>query len=558
MAKLTGSHLIARSLRAEGVDTLFGIAGDHILHLLDILVDEPFRMIDGRHEAASVHMANAYARLLRRPGVVLSTTPGHANAVAGLANATHAEAPVINIVGSANSANLGRGAMQEFDQVGLAAPVTKGAWQIPSAERIPEFLALAVRVAMDGRRGPVHLTIPEDVQMAEVDEAAAGRYRPMEYGAPREQLGDPRQVEQAVELLHAAERPVILAGAGAGATADPLELQRLVEITRIPLFTEDHARSLIPDSHPYAMGLGYMPLNKALQHVRDADVVLLLGQRLDYMFGYGGSPPFAPDVKHVMVEPSAAEIGRARTVAIGIQADVGPAITQLADQAERRTWNELPWVQTLRDADAAYQEELAELAVERDPMHPMFVSQELRKLVDDDTCLVVDGGDYCHFFRASFKAENPFRWLYVSSFGMIGVGLPYALGAQAALPDKRVVLVVGDGSFGFHALELDTAVRHNLNVVAVLGNNSIWGIDWQIQKGLYGRPVWTDLLPTRYDQVAAGLGAHAEHVTRAAELAPALGRALAAGKPALVNVAVGKIISPVAEAAVNRKLGSHG
>jgi acetolactate synthase-1/2/3 large subunit len=188
----------------------------------------------------------------------------------------------------------------------------------------------------------------------------------------------------------------------------------------------------------------------------------------------------------------------------------------------------------------------------------MFVSETLRRFIDADTCMVFDGGDYCHFFRASFPCDTPARWLYVSSFGMIGIGVPYALGAQVAFPDKRVVLVVGDGSFGFNGMEIDTAVRHGLNVVMVLGNNSIWGIDWQIQKGLYGRPVITDLLPSRYDLVAQGLGAHGELVENAAQLEPALKRSFASGKPALVNVMVDKVISPVAEAAISRKLGSHG
>lgn len=558
MVKTTGSHLLIDALKAEGVDTVFGIAGDHILHLLDVMVDEPIRMIDTRHEQAAVHMADAYARLLRRPGVVLSTTPGHANAVPGLANAMHSEAPVINIAGSADSANLGRGAMQEFDQVGVATPVTKGAWQIPSPERIPEYVALAIRTAMDGRRGPVHLTLPHDFQSDEVDAAAAHRYAPSEYSGPRMTAGDPVQVERAVDLLQSAERPVIFAGPGAGATVDPEELGRFVETTRIPVFTEDSARGLIPDDHPYSMGFGYLPLNKAAQRVGEADVVLILGRRLDYMVGFGGNPPFAPDVKQIVVDPSAAEIGRARSVEVGILGDVGPIVTQLADAAKPRRWTESSWVQSLRATRAAYQEELAELANEADPMHPMFVSQTLQGFVDDDTPMTFDGGDYCHFFRASFKANTPNRWCYVSSFGMIGVGFPYALGAQAAFPDKRSVLVVGDGSFGFNAMEFDTAVRHNLPVVAVLGNNSIWGIDWQIQKGLFGRAVWTDLLPTRYDLVAEGLGAHGEHVTKAAELAPALQRAFDSNRPALVNVEIDQVISPVAEAAINRKLGTHG
>lgn len=560
MAKVTGSHLIVKALQAEGVDTVFGIAGDHFLHLLNVMVDHPFRMIDTRHESGAVHMADAYSRLLRKAGVALSTTPGHANAVPGLANAMHSEAPVVNIAGAAETPDLGRGAMQEFDQVGVATPVTKGAWQVPSAERIPEYIGLAFRTAMSGRRGPVHLTIPHDLQSAEVDESAFERYAPGEYSAPRAALGDLRQIERAVELLNSAQRPVILAGPGAGATVEPQELQRLVETTRIPLLTEDSARALVPDTHPYSLGFGYLPLNKAARKaLAEADVVLLLGRRLDYTSGYGGSPPFGKGVKHIMVTPASAEIGRARTVAIGILGDVGPVVTQLADVASKKRWTErTDWLKSLRQASDAFQEELAELAIERDPMHPMFVSQTLRKFVDDDTVMVFDGGDYCHFFRASFKANRPSSWLYVSSFGMIGVGVPFALGAQAAFPKRRVVLVVGDGSFGFNGMELDTAVRHNLPVVMVLGNNAIWGIDWQIQKGLYGRPVWTDLLPTRYDIVAKGLGAHAENVGQAAELEPALRRAFEAKKVALVNVTIDKVISPVAEAAINRKLGSHG
>ena len=227
MVNTTGSHLLIDALKAEGVDTVFGIAGDHILHLLDVMVDEPIRMIDTRHEQAAVHMADAYARLLRRPGVVLSTTPGHANAVPGLANAMHSEAPVINIAGSADSGNLGRGAMQEFDQVGVAAPVTKGAWQIPSPDRIPEYVALAVRTAMDGRRGPVHLTLPYDFQSAEVDSVSGQRYAPGEYSGPRLIAGDQGQVERAIDLLHSAARPVVFAGPGAGATADPDELSAI-------------------------------------------------------------------------------------------------------------------------------------------------------------------------------------------------------------------------------------------------------------------------------------------------------------------------------------------
>ncbi len=557
---LTGSDLLNLSLKAEGVDTLFGIAGDHILDMLDRMVDEPFRMIDTRHESGAVHAADSYARILRRASVALSTTPGHANAVPALANALHSEAPVVNIAGSADSPNLGRGAMQEIDQVGIAAPVTKGAWEVPSPERIPEYVALAFRTALSGRQGPVHLTIPHDYQSATVDVADFERYAPREYSLPTKVLGDASRVQEAVRLLGSAERPIIMAGSSAGATADPEIVQKLVETTQIPFVSEDSARALIPDSHPLSIGLGYLPLNRAAQMVRDADVVLMLGKRLDYTLGFGGTPPFSPDVKFIVVDPSPAEIGRARSAEVAILGDVGPICEQILHEADFQAWEpKSEWMDALRRAHAEWMAELYEKASPATPMHPMLVSETVQKYLDDDAHITFDGGDYCHFLRASIPRNMPFRFHNVSSFGMIGVGIAYGLGAQAALPDTQCVVAVGDGSFGFNGMELDTMVRHNLPVKILLGNNSIWGIDWQIQKGIYGRPVWTDLARgTRYDLVAQGLGAHGENVQSAEQLEPAIQRAFAHDGPALLDIEVDQIISPVAEAAIDRKLGSHG
>ena len=557
---MTGSDLLNLSLKAEGVDTLFGIAGDHILDMLDRMFDEPFRMVDTRHESGAVHAADSYARILRRASVALSTTPGHANAVPALANALHSEAPVVNIAGCADSPNLGRGAMQEIDQVGIARPVTKGAWQVPSPERIPEYVALAFRTALSGRQGPVHLTIPHDFQSAEVDAADFQRYAPREYSRPTKVMGDSAQISYAIDILNSAERPIIMAGSSAGATADSDEVRRLVETMRIPFVSEDSARALIPDSHEYSFGLGYLPLNRAAQMVREADVVMMLGKRLDYTLNYGGSPPFARDVKIIVVDPSPAEIGRARSADVGILGDVGRVVSQLLDEASARVWAERSdWVSALRRAHEEWLAELFEFAEPSTPMHPMYVSGILQEFLEDDAHITFDGGDYCHFLRASIPREEPFRFHNVSSFGMIGVGVAYALGAQVALPGNQVVLATGDGSFGFNGMEIDTMVRHGLPVKVILGNNSIWGIDWQIQKGIYGRPVWTDLAQgTRYDLVARGLGAHGEYVRTADELVPALRRAFSYDGPALVNIEVDQIISPVAEAAITRKLGSHG
>ena len=558
--KLTGSDLLNLSLHAEGVDTLFGIAGDHILDMLDRMVDESFRMIDTRHESGAVHAADSYARILRRASVALSTTPGHANALPALANAFHSEAPVVNIAGSADSPNLGRGAMQEIDQIGIAKPVTKGAWQVPSPERIPEYVALAFRTALSGRQGPVHLTIPHDYQSAEVCISDFERYAPREYSVPVCVMADSERVNQAVQLLNSAKRPLIMAGSSAGATADPDEIRRLVETTRIPFFSEDSARALIPDSHPYSIGLGYLPLNRAAQMVRDADIVLMLGKRLDYTLGFGGAPPFAKSVKLIVVDPSSAEIGRVRTADVAVLGDVGPVCSQMADEAERLSWAEhTDWLNALHRTRQEWLAELYQQATPSTPMHPMIISETLQKYLDDDAHITFDGGDYCHFLRASIPRDLPFRFHNVSSFGMIGVGIAYGIGAQVALPDTQCLVAVGDGSFGFNGMELDTMVRHHLPVKILLGNNSIWGIDWQIQKGIYGRPVWTDLARgTRYDLVAKGLGAYGENVETVEQLEPAIKRAFEHRGPALLNIEIDQVISPVAGAAIDRKIGSHG
>ena len=450
--------------------------------------------------------------------------------------------------------------MQEFDQVGIAAPVTKGAWQVPSPERIPEYVSLAFRTALSGRRGPVHLTIPHDFQSAQVDIAEYERYAPTEYGRSTSVRAGDDAISAALDVMASASRPLFMAGSSAGATADPDTVRALVEATGIPFVSEDSARALIPDSHDYSIGLGYLPLNPAAQLVRESDVVVMLGKRLDYTLAYGGSPPFADGVRFVVVDPSPAEIGRARSVEVGVLGDVGDVVEQMLERAGKYEWSSDPaWRERLKSAKSAWVGSLDELADASDPIHPMLVSAELQRFLEPDGHITFDGGDYCHFLRASIPREQPFRFHNVSSFGMIGIGVAYGLGAQVALPGKQCVVAVGDGSFGFNGMELDTMVRHGLPVKIILGNNGIWGIDWQIQRGIYGRDVWTDLADgVRYDLVARGLGAHGEHVRRAEELEPALRRAFDHDGPALVNIEVDQVISPVATEAINRKLGAHG
>ena len=553
MARITGSQMVCKALKLEGVRNIFTLAGDHILPVLDVMADQDFRIIDTRHEQAAVHMADGWGRITEQPGVCMYTTPGFANAIPGLANAMHTESPVISIAGSADLRDLGRGAQQEIDQVGMAAPTTKGSFLVHDVHRIPEFIARAMRLAFSGRRGPVHLTIPIDLQEQSVDEDEVVFYKPDEYRPKESMLADPALVRQAIALLRQARKPLVIAGSAAGYTLSGEPLRRFIETTRLPVLTEEQSRGLISDDHPYAFGFFERGLNRVAAKVRDADVVVLLGRKQDFTIGFCRPPNVAADARIIQIDPSPLEIGRNRGVAVGVVGDVASVLDQMTREAADHTWKDLPWLEELRAVRAAQAEWAENLARPETPMHAMFVHKTLKSILRPDDCLVFDGGDFCHFGRSYLPALKPKRWFYHSSLGMLGSSLPTALAAKLAYPESRVIVLTGDGAFGFNAMEFDTAVRHKLNIVAILGNDSAWGIDRQIQLGLYGRPVATELRQARYEQMVQGLGGYGEFVERPEDLEHALQRALASGRPALLNVVVQRAISPRAEAAIARR-----
>ena len=548
----TGSHLIARALALEGVHNVFTIAGDHILPALDAMADMNFRFVDTRHEQAAAHMADAWARITGEPGVAMYTTPGFANAIPGLANAFHSESPLLSISGSAELAELGRGAMQEIDQVGMARPVTKGAWMVTDPRRIPDMIAHALRVAYSGRRGPVHLTIPVDIQQRRVREDEIAFYSPGEYRGSGASHASPEQISQAIDILRRAERPLIIAGSAAAYSRSGDALRQFIETARLPLLTEGDARGLVSDEHPYCLGFFDQGLSQAARKAREADAVVLLGRKQDLIAGYAMPPTIAAGASIIQVDPSEAEIGRNRGVAVGIAGDVEATLRQLTQEAARHKWANLPWIDELRAERNQWREHLESLAIPETPMHAMFVHRAVMQNIAPDDYLVFDGGDYCHFGRAYLPARMPKSWLYVSPSGMLGHTLPTALAAKLAHPERRVLAFSGDGAFGFNGMEFDTAVRHHLPVVCLLGNDSAWGIDRQIQLGVYGKPVATDLLPTRYDQVVRGLGCHGEIVENPDELQPAIERCLKLERPALINIQIQRAVSPRAQAAINR------
>ena len=341
--------------------------------------------------------------------------------------------------------------------------------------------------------------------------------------------------------------------------ANTEELQGFVEATGLPIFTVEQARGMVPDGHPLCFGYADAALNHAARHFREADAVLLLGKRLDHRYRYGMSPYFHDEAKIIQIDPDPHELGRNRGVCYG---DSWPHRRRRrpADGscAWHKKWKNLSaWTATLAASREAQLRAMEGLATEDAPLHPVRVFKELKPFIDDDTVLVFDGGDFVQWGRSYLSAEKTGRWLRLGPLSHLGFGLPYALAARLAHPSAKVFLMMGDGSLGFYAMEYDTALRHNLPFVTILGNDATWSIDKNFQLAYFGRAVATDLRPMRYDRVVEAIGGHGDHVASAAEMAPAVRRALDSGKPSLIDITINPAQSPLADAMIARRQGAR-
>ncbi len=554
MASLTGAHLFIRCLKQEGIEKVFTIVGDTILPLVNAAAEEGIEFIDTRHEGAALHMADGYARITGRPAVGMFTGgPGFSNAISALPAVFTSESPVIFIAGCAELPEKGMTTFQEIDQTAMAAPVTKGSWLIHDRKRIPEFVATAFRTAMSGRPGPVHLTLPMDVQEQEISEDDLPRYLPREYRSQGRSQGDPALIEEAAALLSGAKRPVIIAGNPARYSVAEEQLQSLAEATGIPVFTVEQARGLLDDEHPLCFGYADGALNPPARRFSEADVVLLLGKRLDHRYRYGDI--FSPAAQIIQADPSPAEIGRNRGVAVGLLGDLGALVDQLTAAIKPGSRDGIaPWVDQLREDRSAWLQEMRDKAG-GEPMHPMDVYSRVEHLIDRDTVIVFDGGDYVQWGRGYVKARRPGHFIRLGPLSHLGASIPYGMAAKLAYPGSKVLVFIGDGAFGFYAMEYDTCMRHNLAITTVMGNDHTWGIDKTFQLAYFNRAVATDLRSVRYDKLVETLGGYSEYAETPEEVAPAVEKALASGRPSLVNVAIRSEPSPLAAAMIARRAG---
>jgi acetolactate synthase-1/2/3 large subunit len=343
----------------------------------------------------------------------------------------------------------------------------------------------------------------------------------------------------------------------------PEQLEALSEATGIPTFTVEQSRGLLDDEHPLCFGYADGALNPTARRFREADAVLLLGKRFDHRYRYGQPPFFNAAANLIQVDPSEAEIGRNRGVSLGIVGDIGAVVEQLtqeikAAKGQSRPSNAIePWTSRLKSDRSAWLEHLEALATDETPMHPMRVFKDVEPFTDENTILIFDGGDYAQWGRSYFRARKTGHWMRLGPLSQLGCGLPYAIGAKLARPDARVLLFIGDGSIGFYFMEYDTAIRYNLPINAIMGNDSTWGIDKNFQLEYYGRAVSTDLRFIRYDRMVEDMGGHGEYIEDGRDVAPAVERAIASGKPSLVNIKVKSARSPLADAMIARKTGAR-
>lgn len=533
MASKLGGELLGRALKREGVDALFYLMGGPTYEIINSSQDEGIRTVDVRHEQAAAYMAHAYARVSGKPGVCVSTSgPGTLNMATGIYNAFCECVPVVMLAGASALGQWGTGAFQEADQVEIYRPMTKWVFRAAHATRIPELVATAFRQALTGKPGPAFLDLPGDVLYTKVN--ADDIEWPTSTRTEARPQGDPAAVKQAIELLTRAERPLIFAGSGTLWSRASDELRQFVELTDVPFYTTPQARGVVPDDHALSF-----PAARSLAF-REVDVLLVVGSRFNWMLQFGRR--FTARTRVIQVDIDAGEIGHNRSVDVGIVGDAKAVLRQMLAEADGRfpRRGRSPWAERLAEDDERHWKETEPLLTsDKQPIHPLRLCQEVREFLPRDAIVVVDGNEILHFGRQSIPTFFPGHRLNSGVTGCMGVGLPYGIGAKVAKPDKPVLVLHGDGSFGMNAMELDTAVRHNLPVVCVISNNA----GWTAREPGFRKP-GRELGHTRYDKTAESLGCYAEHVEKPEDIKPALERAFASGRPALVNV----VTDPLARA----------
>jgi acetolactate synthase-1/2/3 large subunit len=527
--KLHGGRLIARRLRAYGVTKLFTLSGGHLFSIYDGCRAEGIDIVDVRHEQTAAFAAEGWAKVTRELGVcALTAGPGVTNGMSAIASSSQNHSPILVLGGRAPQFRWGQGSLQEIDHVPFVRPLVKLASTPAETTEIESLLDVAATAALSPPTGPAFVDFPLDQVFMEANDSP-----PVTLPEPWRGSGAASaEVDRAVTLLAEAERPVIMAGTGLYWGRGERALRALAEARRIPVFLNGLARGCVPADHE----LFFSRVRSAA--LCQADVALVVGVPLDFRLAFGAA--FAEDADVIVIDSAEPERDYPRAVSVELYGALPATLEMLRDRTVARVSEPAgsDWVDSLRVVEREKRaSEAAGFADPRAPLHPMRVYGELASMLDRDAIVIGDGGDFVSYAGRLVDSYEPGCWLDPGPFGCLGSGPGYALAAKLARPDRQVVLLLGDGAFGFAGMEFDTLARHEVPVVAVMGNNGIWALEKHPMEALYGYSVAADLRPdTRYDEMVAALGCNGELVRSPDELRPALERAFASGKPALVNV----------------------
>lgn len=535
---ITGGELVAKALKAEGIDVIYTLCGGHIIDIYNGCLNEGIKIIDVRHEEVAAHAADGYARMTGKPGcAVVTAGPGTTHAITGVANAFRAEIPMLLIGGQSSQAQHKMGSLQDLPHVDMMQPITKFASTVMSTERCADMVSMAFRETRNGSYGPSFLEIPRDILDTSIPLSKAILPQAGKYSASPKTLADPIDIQKAADMISKAERPCVLLGQQVWTCQSTDEAIDFVRKLNIPAYLNGAARGTLPpgDQHHF-----HRTRRNAFTK---SDCIIIVGTPFDFRMGYGKR--LNPNANVIQIDMDYRTVGKNRDITIGLVGHIGRTLSAIADAGTKT--NRDDWFKELRAGEESALEKLMPtFTTDKSPISPYRVAWELNQFLNEDTIYIGDGGDVVTISAQAVQPKRPGAWMDPGPLGTLGVGVPYAIAAKQASPESEVLLYCGDGAFSMTGMDFEAFVRHKLPVLVVVGNNSAQN---QIRFGQimkYGEEkgnVGNLLGDVPFDEFAKIFGGHGESVREAKDIQPALQRAreaVKAGTPAIVNIWVDK------------------
>jgi len=535
---ITGGELVAKALKAEGIDVIYTLCGGHIIDIYNGCLNEGIKIIDVRHEEVAAHAADGYARMTGKPGcAVVTAGPGTTHAITGVANAFRAEIPMLLIGGQSSLTQHKMGSLQDLPHVDMMQPITKFAATVMSTERCADMVSMAFRETRNGSYGPSFLEIPRDVLDTSVPLNKATLPQAGKYSASPKTLADPVDIQKAADMISKAERPCILLGQQVWTCQSSEEAVDFVRKMNIPAYLNGAARGTLPPGDPHHF---HRTRRNAFTK---SDCIIIVGTPFDFRMGYGKR--LNPNANVIQIDMDYRTVGKNRDITIGLVGHIGRTLSAIADAGTKT--NRDDWFKELRSGEESALEKLMPtFTTDKSPISPYRVAWELNQFLNEDTIYIGDGGDVVTISAQAVQPKRPGGWMDPGPLGTLGVGVPYAIAAKQSSPESEVLLYCGDGAFSMTGMDFEAFVRHKLPVLVVVGNNSAQN---QIRFGQimkYGEEkgnVGNILGDVPFDEFAKVFGGHGESVREAKDIKPALLRAreaVKAGTPAIVNIWVDK------------------